>query len=234
MTTPAVEGLSFSLKPGEMLGLFGRTGSGKSTIVNILPRLIDPPAGTVFIDGTAVGDYDLDTLRAAFGIVPQTTFLFSATIEANIRFARPDATDDAVTEVGRLAAIDGDVAEFPDGWKTVVGERGVTLSGGQRQRIAIARALLADPEILILDDALSAVDTRTEERILDAVLNYRTGRATVIVSNRVSTLQHADQILILEDGRVAQRGTHQTLVQQPGLYREIFELQQQERAKEHT
>ncbi len=233
MDAPALRDVTVELPPGGMLGILGRTGSGKSTLAGLLPRLIDPPAGTVFVDGTDVRDYHLDTLRNAFGVVPQTTFLFSATIEANVTFARPDASREEVERVGRLSAIDTDVGGFPEGWETVVGERGVTLSGGQRQRIAIARALLADPEILVLDDALSAVDTRTEERILNGLLEARRGKTTVIVSNRVSTFRTADQVIVLDRGAVVQRGTHDELVRESGLYREIFELQQQERAKEH-
>jgi ATP-binding cassette subfamily B protein len=228
---PAIEDLSLTVQRGDMVGILGRTGSGKTTVVNLLYRMLDPPEGSVFVDGTDVRDYHLDTLRAGFGVVPQNSFLFSATVEDNIRFARPDADEATVSAAGALAAIDSDVAGFPQGWKTIVGERGVTLSGGQRQRIAIARALISDPEILVLDDALSAVDTRTEERILQAVLEHRRGKTTIVISNRVSTLQGADAIYILDRGRIIQTGTHAQLVQQAGLYREIYELQQQERAE---
>ncbi len=230
--TPALRDLSFSLPRGDVLGILGRTGSGKSSVAQVLPRLLDPPVGTVFIDGTDIRRYDLDTLRRAFGIVSQDTFLFSATIMENIRFARPDASRENAIKAGTLAALGRDIDTFPQGWDTVVGERGVTLSGGQRQRIAIARALLPDPEILILDDALSAVDTRTEERILSEVLRIRKNLTTVVISNRVSTLKHADRILVLEDGAVVQQGTHESLLLEPGLYRDIFHLQQLERIKE--
>lgn len=230
---PALQDVSFTVPKGTLTGILGRTGSGKSTLVHALPRLIDVPADTVFVDGTDARQFDLDTLRAGFGVVPQNTFLFSATIAANVSFADPDVTRERIERVGALAALDTDLADFPAGWDTVVGERGVTLSGGQRQRIAIARALIADPEILILDDALSAVDARTEERILQGVLDERRGRTTIIVSNRVSTFREADEILILDAGRIVQRGTHDQLVRRDGLYHEIYRLQQQERAKEH-
>jgi len=229
---PVLQNISFTLPKGEMLGILGRTGSGKSTLVNLLPRLIEAPEQSVYVDGTDVRAYELDTLRGGFGVVPQSTFLFSATVAANISFARPDASESEVMRVGHLAALDTDIDDFPDGWNTVVGERGVTLSGGQRQRIAIARALLADPEILILDDALSAVDTHTEERILTGILSARRGRTTIVISNRVSTLQQADQILIMDQGTVVQRGNHAQLSREPGLYRHIFLLQQQEHEKE--
>lgn len=227
-STPALHGISFHLPRGGVLGMLGRTGSGKSTLVGIIPRLQSTPADTVFLDDTDVTRYDLDVLRAGFGIVPQNSFLFSATVLENIRFARPDADRDEVIRVGTLAALAGDIEEFPSGWETVVGERGVTLSGGQRQRVAIARALLTDAEILILDDALSAVDTSTEERILQAILRERRGRATIIISNRVSTLRHADEVLVMENGTVVQRGNHFELISREGLYRDIFRLQQLE------
>jgi len=227
-SVPALRGISFDLAAGNTLGILGRTGSGKSTIIDLLPRLLDPPEGTVFVGETDVTRYDLQTLRSAFGLVPQSSFLFSATVADNIRFADPDADDETVRRYGTIAALDTDVSDFPDGWQTVVGERGVTLSGGQRQRIAVARALLKNPPILMFDDALSAVDTHTEERILAAITAERRQQTTIIVSNRVSTLQHADTILVLEDGAVTQQGTHRTLSAEPGFYREVYQLQQQE------
>ena len=227
-TEPALHNVSIEIPAGTTLGILGRTGSGKSTLVDLIPRLLDPPAGTIFLDGTDVKRYDLDILRSVFGMVPQTTFLFSATVAENIRFADSTADDVTVHRFGEIAAMDTDVNDFPDGWNTVVGERGVTLSGGQRQRIAVARALLKNPPVLIFDDALSAVDTHTEERILSNITRERAERTTIIVSNRVSTLQEADQIVVLEDGRITDRGTHATLITRPGLYREVYFLQQQE------
>lgn len=232
-TFDSLSGVSFTVEPGQLVGILGYTGSGKSTLVHALLRLIDTPAGTVYVDGTDVCSYDLDTLRALFGMVPQSTFLFSATIEQNVAFGMPQASSEQVRTIGALAAIDMDMGEFPHGWETVVGERGVTLSGGQKQRLTLARALLVDPTVLILDDSLSAVDTKTEERILRRMLAERAGRTTVCVTNRVSTIQSADIILVMENGRIIQRGTHTDLVTEPGLYGEIFRLQQQERAKEH-
>jgi ATP-binding cassette, subfamily B, multidrug efflux pump len=232
--TAALREVSFHLPRGGVLGMLGRTGSGKTTLIGLIPRLLDPPAGAIFLDGTDITRYDLDVLRGGFGIVPQNSFLFSANVLENIRFARPDASPEDVIRVGTLAALDREIEEFPAGWETVVGERGVTLSGGQRQRVAIARAILPDPEILILDDALSAVDTSTEERILAAILRERRGRTTIIISNRVSTLKHADEVLVMESGTVVQRGNHSQLVSAEGLYRDIFMLQQLEQIREST
>ncbi len=225
---PALLDISFSLSPGNTLGIIGKTGSGKSTLVHILPRLLDPPSGTVFLSGNELSAYRLDDLRSVFGVVPQTSFLFSATIAENISFARPDATMDEIIHAGTLSAIDRDIAEFPDGWDTVVGERGVTLSGGQKQRIALARALLMNPEILILDDSLSAVDSKTEEFILGELTSQRKGKTTIIITNRISVIRNADLALVLEGGRIVQQGRHTDLVRRPGLYKEIFDLQRME------
>lgn len=230
---PALEHVSFQLDQGETLGILGRTGSGKSTLLNLLPRLIDPPRGAIEIDGHDVHEYDLDALRGAFGVVPQSTFLFSATISENISFALSDHDERVIDEVGDISMIARDVSEFPGGWQTTVGERGLTLSGGQKQRVAIARALAKDPEILIFDDALSAVDTETEEKILSKLLEFRLGRTNLIVSHRVSTLQHADRILVLDGGKAVQLGTHEELLEEKGLYRDIYHLQQLEHEKEH-
>ncbi len=230
---PALEHVSFQLDQGETLGILGRTGSGKSTLLNLLPRLIDPPRGAIEIDGHDVHEYDLDSLRGAFGVVPQSTFLFSATISENISFALSDHDERVIDEVGDISMIARDVSEFPGGWQTTVGERGLTLSGGQKQRVAIARALAKDPEILIFDDALSAVDTETEEKILSKLLEFRLGRTNLIVSHRVSTLQHADRILVLDGGKAVQLGTHEELLKEKGLYRDIYHLQQLEHEKEH-
>lgn len=222
---PALRDLSLSVAGGTTLGILGRIGSGKSTLLKLLPRMLEPPEGTVFLAGRDVLDYDLETLRGTFGFVPQDTFLFSDTVRANILFAAPDLSPELFDRVTSISAIDRDVRDFPAGWDTIVGEKGLTLSGGQKQRIAIARALAADPEILVFDDALSAVDTETEERILGALLSWRAGRTNIIISNRVSTLRHADRIAVLEAGALAQYGTHEELLARPGFYSEIARLQ---------
>ncbi|MBN1242517.1 MAG: ABC transporter ATP-binding protein [Spirochaetales bacterium] len=224
-SSPALEDVTLSLPPGSTLGVLGRIGSGKSTLLKLLPRLVDPPPGTLFVGGRDAREYHPDWLRKAFGFVPQDTFLFSDSIKANVLFGAPDLDPERFERVTSVAAIDRDVEQFPLGWDTVVGEKGLTLSGGQKQRIAIARALAVDPEILVFDDALSAVDTETEERILAALLEERKGRTNVIVSNRVSTLRHADMVAVLDGGKLAELGTHEELLERDGFYAEIARLQ---------
>jgi ATP-binding cassette subfamily B protein len=229
----ALEDVSVSIARGQTLGILGRVGSGKSTLLRVLPRLIDPPPGTVFVGGRDVRDLDLSMLRRAFGFVPQDSFLFSDSIAANIRYGAPGLSQERFARVASISTIDRDVADFPAGWDTVVGEKGLTLSGGQKQRIAIARALAVDPEILVLDDALSAVDAETEDNVLAGLMEERRGRTNIIVSHRVSTLRHADVILVLENGRVAQRGGHmELLADESGFYAEIARLQELERVAE--
>jgi len=228
-----LEGLSFDLEKGRTLGVLGKVGSGKSTFLKLLPRLIEPPPGTIFIGGRDVRDIPLDALRTIFGFVPQDSFLFSESVEANIRFGGPDISAERFARVSEISTIARDVADFPASWETVVGEKGLTLSGGQKQRVAISRALAADPEILVFDDALSAVDAETEDRILEALLEERRSRTNIIVSHRVSTLRHADLIIVLDGGRITQRGTHaELLAQEDGFYAEIARLQELERAVE--
>ncbi len=226
---PVLRDLSLRVPRGSTLGILGRVGSGKSTLLWLLPRLIEAPAGTVFIGGRDLRDYELGALRRAFGFVPQDSFLFSDSVENNVRFGSPAISEERFRLVASVSAIDRDVDGFPAGWGTVVGEKGLTLSGGQKQRVAIARALAADPEILVLDDALSAVDAETEERILSALLEERRDRTNLIVSHRVSTLRHAGTVIVLDKGGIAQRGTHEELLaQEDGFYAEIARLQELE------
>ena len=219
--------VSAALPAGTTTAIVGATGSGKSTLLNLLPRLQDPPPGTVFVDGVDVRQLPLAVLRGAVGFVPQEPFLFSSTIAENIAFgARPsDGERGRIEHAARVARLDKDLNDFPHGYETVVGERGITLSGGQKQRTAIARAVMIDPKILVLDDALSAVDTYTEEEILSRLTAVMKARTSIIVSHRVSTVRSADQILVLEDGAIVERGTHDQLVAHNGVYAELYRKQ---------
>ncbi len=223
-----LEKINLVIPKGSTLGILGRTGSGKSTFIRLLPRLLDPPAGTVFIGDTDIREFELSELRSSIGFVPQDTFLFSSTIKENIKFGKPDAEDSEVMEMADLSTISKDLNDFPKGWETEVGERGITLSGGQKQRIAISRAMIMDPSILILDDAFSSVDTATEEKILSGFLKGRKGKTNILVSHRVSTLFHADTIIVIDKGKIIQKGTHKELYAAEGFYREIAILQEAE------
>jgi ATP-binding cassette, subfamily B, multidrug efflux pump len=226
-----LDGVSAVIEPGQTVALVGATGSGKSTLIGLLPRLHDPPPGTVFIDGVDVRDLPLATLRGAIGFVPQEPFLFSDTLAENVAFGPSvavlpqDDRDRLVREAAAVARLDKDVADFPKGYTTPVGERGITLSGGQKQRTALARALALDPRILVLDDALSAVDTYTEEEILSRLRGVMSARTSIIVSHRISTVRDADLILVLDGGRIAERGTHESLITDDGLYAELYRQQ---------
>ena len=225
--------VSAVVRPGQMLALVGPTGSGKSTLVELIPRLFDPPPGTVFVDGTDVRDMPLNQLRRAIGYVSQEPFLFSDTMRENISFGALSAVrDEPVEAVARLSRLESDIAQFPKGFDTAVGERGITLSGGQKQRTAIARALLTDPRILILDDALSAVDTQTEEDILSGLRGVMRDRTSIVVAHRISTIRAADLILVLDDGCVVERGTHDQLVAIDGLYSSLHRKQLLQQALE--
>ncbi|MGE0593199.1 MAG: ABC transporter ATP-binding protein [Vicinamibacterales bacterium] len=222
-----LDDVSAVLPAGSTTAIVGATGSGKSTLLRMLPRLIDPPEGTVFIDGLDVRHLPLAVLRRAIGFVPQEPFLFGATIGENVAFGVPEAatTGERVMRAAAVARLDVDVAAFPRGYDTVVGERGITLSGGQKQRTAIARAVAVDPPILVLDDALSAVDTSTEDEILRRLSDVMRTRTSILVSHRVSTVRHADQILVLQEGRVVERGTHASLLAHDGLYAGLHRTQ---------
>lgn len=227
-TLPALKEIDFSLGKGRTLGIVGKTGSGKTTLLKILLREFDCAEGDVTIGGKSIYDVKMSALRKAIGYVPQDHFLFSATIAENIAFGAPEATMDEVIHAAKLANIHNDIEQFEEGYKTLVGERGVTLSGGQKQRISIARALLMNPEILILDDSLSAVDAHTEEAILAALRENRAGKTTLISAHRLSAIEHADLILVLEEGRIVERGSHEALMKQKGWYEDMYQRQQLE------
>ena len=221
---------SIDIPSGSILGILGKTGSGKSTLVQLLPRILDPPPGTVFVDDLDVRSYDLTVLRNAISTVPQETFLFSTSIRDNIAFGSRNGDDELVRKVAAISTIERDFSTFPAGSETVVGERGITLSGGQKQRVAIARALASDAAICIFDDSLSSVDTETEDAILRDLLPFLKGKTLIVISHRISTLKTADRIVVLEDGRIAQLGSHEELLGQKGFYADIYRLQQLEEA----
>jgi ATP-binding cassette, subfamily B, multidrug efflux pump len=220
--------ISLTIPAGSSLALVGLTGAGKTTLVNLIPRLYDAPEGMVLIDGRPVREYPLEVLRKSIGFVPQETFLFSETIRENILFGAPHATVDEMLEAAEAAHIRREFEEFPRGFETMVGERGLTLSGGQKQRSSLARALVCEPKILILDDALASVDTYTEERILEALRRRMVGRTTILISHRVSTVRNADRIAVLADGRIAELGTHEELLAREGYYFGLYEKQKME------
>ena len=217
--------LSLHVQPNQLIALIGATGSGKTSLVNLISRFYDVTAGAVLVDGQDVRTLDLVSLRRQIGIVLQTSLLFSDSIKANIAYGRPDASDEEIVAVAKAAQAHEFIEGFPEGYETVVGERGVTLSGGQRQRVAIARALLMNPRILILDDSLSSVDTQTERLIQEALDKLMEGRTTFVIAHRLSTVRRADVILVMDKGRIAQQGTHEELLRSGGLYHEIYELQ---------
>jgi len=222
---PVLRDINLNIEAGQTVAFVGRTGSGKSTLVNLVPRVLDAPAGTVLIDDIPVSNYPLAQLRGAIGYVPQETFLFSNSLAKNIAFGVDTAERHEIEHAAEIAGLDNDVRDFPEGFDTLVGERGITLSGGQKQRTAIARAVLREPKILILDDALSSVDTFTEERILSRLRGVMRQRTSIIVSHRVSTVRHADLICVLDEGMIIERGTHDELLALGGEYADLYERQ---------
>jgi ATP-binding cassette subfamily B multidrug efflux pump len=227
-STPVLHDISLEIPAGTSLAIVGPTGSGKSTLVNLIPRMLDAAPGSVLIDGAPIRTLPLATIRSHVGFVPQETFLFSETIRQNIAFGVPAATDADIEAAATVAHIATEILEFPLGFKTMVGERGITLSGGQKQRTAIARAVLRNPRILILDDALASVDTYTEEQILTGLKRVMHGRTTVFISHRISTARNADQIAVLVAGRIVERGTHDELILRNGYYTGLYEKQRLE------
>lgn len=221
----ALNHISFSIKKGETLAVLGKTGSGKSTILDLIGRLYDVQTGEISIDGNTIDQVNLKSLRDSIGYVPQDAFLFSDTIENNIMFGKEDATEAEVVEAAKNAYVHKNIKKFTNGYKTKLGERGITLSGGQKQRISIARALIKAPEIMLFDDCLSAVDTETEEKILNSLRKVSKGKTTIIVSHRVSSAKHADKIIVLDEGKIVQNGTHEQLINTEGYYKELYQKQ---------
>lgn len=218
----ALQSLNFKIKKGETLAIIGKTGSGKSTILDLIGRLYDISSGDILIDNKPIKDINLTSLRKAIGYVPQDAFLFSDTIKNNIKFGAVNASDEDVIEAAKNAVVHSNIEKFKNGYDTVLGERGITLSGGQKQRVSIARAIIGSPEILLLDDCLSAVDTETEEQILSNLKLVSEGKTTIIVSHRISSAKNADKIIVIDKGSVVQQGTHELLVNQDGYYKELY------------
>jgi ATP-binding cassette, subfamily B, multidrug efflux pump len=222
---PVLHDINLRIPAGSSLAIVGPTGSGKTTLVSLIPRVYDAAPGTVWIDGKPVREYPIEPLRRQIGFVPQETFLFSETVRENIAFGKEDATDEEVRSAAEAANIAGDIEEFPEQYQTMVGERGITLSGGQKQRTAIARAIIRNPRILILDDALSSVDTHTEDKILNHLREIMRGRTTIFISHRVSTVRNADNIAVLHAGRIVELGTHEELLARNGYYSDLYNKQ---------
>src|SRR5258708_2854123 len=220
-----LKNINLNIPAGSSLAIVGPTGSGKTTLVSLLPRVYDASPGSLLLDGRPIRQYPLDTVRQNIGFVPQDTFLFSDTIRENIAFGVAEASDEQVRAAADAANIAADIEGFPDQYQTLVGERGITLSGGQKQRAAIARAIIRDPRILVLDDALSSVDTYTEEKILNHLRQVMHGRTTIFISHRVSTVRNADRIAVLHQGRIVELGTHDELIARNGYYTELYNKQ---------
>jgi ATP-binding cassette subfamily B protein len=221
----ALKNISFSVNSGETLAVFGKTGSGKSTLVNLIARVYDTTDGVIRLDNTPIREINLDNLRSQIGFVPQDPFLFSESIEDNIKFGKDNATEKEIISAAKNAVVHDNIVNFTKGYKTVLGERGVTLSGGQKQRVSIARAIIKNPKILIFDDCLSAVDTETEEKILSNLEKVSKNKTTFIISHRVSSAKNADKIIVLDEGEITQQGTHNQLITQEGYYKNLYEQQ---------
>ncbi|MFT5103540.1 MAG: ATP-binding cassette subfamily B multidrug efflux pump [Candidatus Latescibacterota bacterium] len=225
----ALKNISFTVKPGETLAIIGNTGSGKSTILELIGRLYDVPDGSLLIGNTTIKKLNLDDLRASIGYVPQDAFLFSDSIQNNIKFGKENASKEEVVNAAKLASVHENITAFTHGYETILGERGITLSGGQKQRVSIARAIIKDPQILLFDDCLSAVDTETEEKILKNLSKVSKDKTTIIVSHRVSSVKNADKIIVLSDGKIMQQGTHNELINTDGYYKELYAKQLHEK-----
>jgi ATP-binding cassette subfamily B multidrug efflux pump len=224
-SVPVLKDINLTIPAGSSLAIVGPTGSGKTTLVSLIPRIYDADSGSLLLDGRNIREYPLELLRRNIGFVPQETFLFSDTVRENIAFGVAEATDQEIHDAAEAASIAADIESFPEEYKTLVGERGITLSGGQKQRTAIARAIIRDPRILILDDALASVDTYTEEKILNHLREVMQGRTTIFISHRVSTVRNADRIAVLHDGRIVELGTHEELLARNGYYTELYNKQ---------
>jgi ATP-binding cassette, subfamily B, multidrug efflux pump len=224
-SNPILSNINLKIPAGSTLAIIGPTGSGKTTLAALVARLWEAPAGELLIDGRPIREWPLETLRRAIGYVPQDTYLFGDTLGENIAFGLPKYDAERVREAAEVASLEGDIEDFTEKYETIVGERGITLSGGQKQRTAIARALVRDPRILILDDSLSAVDTQTEERILSRLRGIMAGRTTILISHRTSTVQDADQIVVLRDGQIIERGKHEDLLARGGYYADLYQKQ---------
>ena len=221
----ALENLSFTINNKESLGLIGVTGSGKTTLLKLITRSFNLDSGKILIDDKNINEFDIESLRKQIGVVPQDSFLFSDSIINNIRFGKEKASINEVKQVCKIAGIHNEIIKFKDGYNTILGERGVNLSGGQKQRICIARAIIKNPKILILDDCLSALDTETEKKIIKSLKKYIINTTTIISSHRLSSVQNLNEIIILKDGKIIQRGNHEKLVKEKGYYKDIFQKQ---------